>query len=140
MEARGRTGLRALGLLMELGAGTLRAVHGTREDKDPDGFPLLVRTGLPESLRDLLVRKGAMGPWDCRPCEGATLGDLDLLALRDALQRMGVFTVERGIEPYLEEGVQLSPFVPSLCVAESLTRTLRPRNYAILLLDRKSVV
>lgn len=139
------------GLLGALGAGRLRAVPanelqnlgggdvacGVREDNGSYGFPLLVRTGLPASLRDLLVRKALLEPWDLRPCDGATVGDIDLLALRDALQRMGVFTVERGIEPYLEEGVQLSPFVPSLCVAEPLTRTLRPRNYAILLFGRE---
>jgi ATP-dependent DNA helicase RecG len=92
------------------------------------------RNGL---LRDLLVRKGAMEPWDRRPCNGATASDLDLLVLRDALQRMGVFTIDRGVEPYLVEGVLLSPFVPSLCVAEPLTGVLRPRNYAILLFGRE---
>lgn len=88
-------------------------------------------------LRDLLVRKGTMEPWDRRPCNGATVGDLDLLELRDALQRMGVFTPERGVEPYLVEGVQISPFVPSLCIAEPLTGVLRPRNYAVLLFGRE---
>jgi ATP-dependent DNA helicase RecG len=88
------------------------------------------RNGL---LRELLVRKGAMEPWDRRPCNAATVRDLDLLVLRDALQRMGVFNLERGVEPYLVEGVQLSPFVPSICVAEPLTGALRPRNYAVLL-------
>ncbi len=91
------------------------------------------RNGL---LRDLLVRKGAMAPWDRRPCNGATVDDLDLLSLRDALSRMGVFTVDRGVEPYLADGVQISPFVPPLCVAEPLTGVLRPRNYAILLFGR----
>lgn len=89
------------------------------------------------TLRDLLVRKGAMEPWDRRPCNGATVNDLDLLGLRDALQRMGVFTPERGVEPYLAEGVQITPFVPSLCIAEPLTGVLRPRNYAILLFGRE---
>lgn len=84
-------------------------------------------------LRDLLVRRGAMEPWDRRLCNGATTNDLDLLALRDALQRMGIYTPERGVEPYLAEGVQISPFVPSLCVAEPLTGVVRPRNYAVLL-------
>lgn len=88
-------------------------------------------------LRDLLVRKGAMEPWDRRPCGGATADDLDLLTLRDALQRMGVFTPDRGVEPYLVEGVQISPFVPSLCIAEPLTGVLRPRNYAVLLFGRE---
>jgi ATP-dependent DNA helicase RecG len=60
------------------------------------------------TLRDLLVRKGALEPWDRRPCTGATEGDLDLLVLREALQRMGVFSRETGVEPYLSPDAQLS--------------------------------
>ncbi|WP_437984780.1 ATP-binding protein [Sorangium sp. So ce117] len=92
------------------------------------------RNGL---LKDLLVRKGALEPWDRRPCNAATVNDIDLLTLRDALQRMGVFTLDRGVEPYLVAGVQLSPFVPSLCVAEPLSGVLRPRNFAVLLFGRE---
>jgi ATP-dependent DNA helicase RecG len=88
-------------------------------------------------LRELLVRKGVLEPWDRRPCNGATINDIDLLALRDALQRMGVFAPERGVEPYLEKGVQITPFVPSLCIAEPLTGVLCPRNYAVLLFGRE---
>lgn len=88
-------------------------------------------------LRDLLVRKGALEPWDRRPCNAATVNDIDLLSLRDALQRMGVFTPDRGVDPYLVEGVTLSPFVPSLCVSEPLSGVLRPRNYAVLLFGRE---
>lgn len=86
-------------------------------------------------LRELLVRKGTMEPWDRRLCNGATVEDIDLLALRDALSRMGVFSPDR-VEAYLTEGVQISPFVPSLCVAEPLTGVVRPRNYAVLLFGR----
>lgn len=85
------------------------------------------------TLRELLVRKGALEPWDRRACNGATVSDLDLLALRDALQRMRVFSADVGVEAYLSDDKQLSPFVPSLFVRESLTGTLRPRNFAILL-------
>lgn len=92
------------------------------------------RNGL---LKDLLVRKGALEPWDRRPCNAATVNDLDLLTLRDALQRMGVFTSDRGVDPYLVDGVQISPFVPSLCQAEPLSGVLRPRNYAVLLFGRE---
>jgi ATP-dependent DNA helicase RecG len=88
-------------------------------------------------LRELLVRKGALEPWDRRPCNDATTNDLDLLALRDALQRMGVFSPERGVEPYLGADAQISPLVPSLCIAEPLTGVLRPRNYAVLLFGRE---
>jgi ATP-dependent DNA helicase RecG len=89
-------------------------------------------------LRDLLVRKGALEPWDRRPCRGATVGDLDLLVLRDTLQRMQMFSAERGVEPYLSDEVQLSPFVPPLCAREPLTGVLRPRNFAVLLFGRET--
>jgi len=89
-------------------------------------------------LRELLVRKGAVEPWDRRPCSTATVNDLDLLALRDALQRMGLFSAALGVEPYLSDEAQLSPFVPSLCFREPLTGTLRPRNFAILLFGRQT--
>jgi len=91
------------------------------------------RSGL---LRDLLVRKGALEAWDRRPCHTATLSDLDLLTLRDALDRMGLLAQERGVERYLSEAAQISPFVPSLCVAEPLSGQLRPRNFALLLFGR----
>jgi len=89
-------------------------------------------------LRDLLVRKGALEPWDRRICSEATVNDLDLLAIRDTLQRMGLFSPEIGVEPYLSPERQLSPFVPSLCLRESLTGTVRPRNFAILLFGRET--
>jgi ATP-dependent DNA helicase RecG len=88
-------------------------------------------------LRLLLVRKGELEPWDRRPCPGATVQDLDLLALRDAFQRMGLYSPDQGVEPYLADGVQITPFVPSLCLSEPLTGVLRPRNYAILLFGRE---
>jgi ATP-dependent DNA helicase RecG len=87
-------------------------------------------------LRDLLVRKGAQEPWDRRICSGASVNDLDLLALRDSLQRMRVFSAATGVERYLSEENYLSPFVPSLCKREPLTGVLRPRNFAMLLFGR----
>lgn len=87
-------------------------------------------------LRELLVRKGAVEPWDRRPCAGATVNDLDLLALRDALQRMRLFDPERGVEAYFSDTASLSRFVPPLLAREPLTNTLRPRNFALLLFGR----
>jgi ATP-dependent DNA helicase RecG len=89
-------------------------------------------------LRELLVRKGALEPWDRRPCNGATEADLDLIALRDALQRMGAFSAEQGLQPYLSPDYSLSAFVPPLLAAEPLTGVLRPRNFAILLFGRNT--
>ena len=110
-----------------------------RNDEDAKHFvrvgrgTIEARNGL---LKDLLVRKGALEPWDRRPCNASTLGDLDLLVLRDALERMGLYAPERGVEPYLADGVQIAPFVPSLCTAEPLSGVLRPRNFAVLLFGR----
>lgn len=87
-------------------------------------------------LRELLVRKGVVESWDRRVCSTATVNDLDLLALRDALQRMGVYHPDRGIEEYLSDTKSLSPFIPALCVREPLTNILRPRNFATLLFGR----
>lgn len=87
-------------------------------------------------LLELLVRKGVIEEWDRRPCTTATVNDLDLLALRDSLQRMGVFHPDRGLEEYLSEAKSLSPFVPPLCYREPLTGILRPRNFAMLLFGR----
>lgn len=88
------------------------------------------------TLRELLVRKGAQQPWDRRLCTGATINDLDLLAIRDALQRMRVFSADRGVEAYLSDDAQLSAMVPPLCGREPMTNILRPRNFAILLFGR----
>lgn len=88
-------------------------------------------------LRELLVRKGAKAPWDRRICVNASLDDLDLLALRDALQRMGVFSAEKGVEEYLSADSQLNALVPPLCERESMTGVLRPRNFTMLLFGRE---
>ena len=110
-----------------------RNEEGTKHFVRVSRSTIEARNGL---LKDLLVRKGALEPWDRRPCNAATVGDLDLLTLRDALERMGVYTPDRGVEPYLADGIQISPFVPPLCVAEPLSGVLRPRNFAVLLFGR----
>ncbi len=110
--------------------GTEGAKHYVRVSRST----IEARNGL---LRDLLVRTRALEPWDRRPCKGATANDLDLLAIRDALQRMGLTTIDRSIDPFLNDGAQLSPFVPSLCITEPLTKILRPRNFAMLLFGRE---
>ncbi len=101
----------------------IRASRETRE----------ARNGI---LRDLLVRKGMAKPWDRSPCAKATVADIDLVALRDTLQRMGLYREEIGVEPYLSDSQALSTFVPTLFVREPLTQILRPRNFTMLLFGR----
>ena len=90
------------------------------------------------TLRDLLVRKGALEPWDRRPCGAATIEDLDLLALRDAMQRLRIPASGLSIPSFLSDERALSAFVPPLCAREQLTGTLRPRNFALLLFGRET--
>ena len=88
-------------------------------------------------LRDLLVRKGGAEPWDRRPCAQATEEDIDLLVLREGLQRLGLHRGGNGgAEAYLSTTLRLNIFVPPLLVREPLTGILRPRNFAILLFGR----
>lgn len=87
-------------------------------------------------LRELLVRKGIVEGWDRRICSSATANDLDLIALRDALQRMGVFDPSRGLDEFISDARPLSPFVPPLCYREPLTGILRPRNFSMVLFGR----
>jgi ATP-dependent DNA helicase RecG len=87
-------------------------------------------------LRDLLVRKGAVPPWDRRPCGAATTADIDLLVLRDALVRMSVIGAEGRAESFLSADAQIHALVPPLCELEPLTGIARPRNFAMLLFGR----
>lgn len=96
------------------------------------------REGRNGILRELLVRKNEVEPWDRRICSTATTNDLDLVALRDALQRMNVFDPLRGIDDYLSDTRSLSPFVPPLCGRDPLAGVLRPRNFAVLLFGRQT--
>ncbi|MCB9550256.1 MAG: putative DNA binding domain-containing protein [Myxococcales bacterium] len=92
------------------------------------------RNGL---LLDLLTLRGEREPWDRRPCGSASIADLDLVALRDTLQRLGRFDPQAGIEPHLSDEQTIHALVPSLCVREPLSGELRPRNFAILLFGRE---
>lgn len=91
------------------------------------------RNGL---LRDLLVRKGARPPWDRRWHPDATIDDIDLVALRDLLQQLGVWDEHRSLDHYLDPAHAAAALVPSFCIREPLTGTLRPRNFTLLLVGR----
>lgn len=90
------------------------------------------RNGL---LRDLLVSKSELPPWDNRPCSTATEDDIDLLILREGLIRARLKRLER-VEAYLSDSERISPFLPPLLVREKLSGVLRPRNFAMLLFGR----
>jgi ATP-dependent DNA helicase RecG len=112
-----------------------------REDQGAKHFVRVSRSTIEARnglLRDLLVRKGALEPWDRRAPNSAGEKDIDLLALRDALRRLGVnVDAAASVEQYLSDTVAISAFVPPLCAREALTSALRPRNFALLLFARE---
>ena len=91
------------------------------------------RNGL---LRELLVRKGPRPPWDKCWHPEATIDDIDLIAFRDLLHQLGLWSGNGSLDHYLDPAHAASPFVPSFCVREPLTDTLRPRNFTLLLAGR----
>lgn len=121
--------------------------HSYRQKTDTGKYYIRVgrqtveaRNGL---LRELLVRKGDIEPWDYQPCKTASIADFDLISLRDAMQRMGIFDPHRGLEPFLSDTTRLHALTPSLCVRDPLVQSpengladLRPRNFAMLLFGR----
>ena len=91
------------------------------------------RNGL---LRQLLVLRGDVPPWDVRPCPTATVDDLDVLALQAALQRMGVAADADRVRALISDTHQIHALVQPFCAREPLTGVLRPRNFALLLFGR----
>lgn len=83
--------------------------------------------------RELLVRKGEVEPWDRRFKADLSPTDIDLISLREYLQRMDLWEPSRDVADYLSDTRSLSSFVPPLMSKDSLTKRLIPRNFAVLL-------
>lgn len=94
---------------------------------------VMARNGV---FRELMVRKGAFEPWDYRIASNASVDDLDLLALREYLQRMGLWGSSNSLGDFLSDVNSISAFVPPLLCREKITQVLRPRNYAALLFGK----
>lgn len=84
----------------------------------------------------LLSAKGEVEAWDHRINPDATLEDIDLLALRDALVRMKRWDDDSDLARWLSPDIQLSIFIPPLCGILPHTTTVRPRNFTLLLFGR----
>lgn len=86
-------------------------------------------------LRELLVRKKALDPWDRRYTPNTTTENIDLIIFRDYLQTMGLWDPAAGVEKYLSNSESLSAFVPPLMKRENVTNALRPLNFTLLLFN-----
>lgn len=88
-------------------------------------------------LRELLVRKQALEPWDRRLCSNASLQDIDLLAFREVLQEAGLWNPSLSVEDYFAESMRLSALVPPLGGTRPLDSVLHPRNFAMVLFGKE---
>lgn len=91
------------------------------------------RNGL---FRELMVRKQDLEPWDRRMSPEARVEDVDLLVLRDTLQRMDAWDASRSVDDYLRPDQRIFAMVPPLCASMPLTNVVRPRNFSLLLFGR----
>jgi predicted HTH transcriptional regulator len=87
-------------------------------------------------LRELLIQKKEIEPWDKRICQKADTDDIDLLALREYLQEMKAWDKNKTLEDYLSEKERISIFVSPLTDKEKITGKLRPKNYSILMFSK----
>jgi ATP-dependent DNA helicase RecG len=84
-------------------------------------------------LRELLVKKNRLLPWDKRINSKANMSDIDLLSLREYLKEMGLWDNKKPLEEYLSATESLSSFIAPLAGKENLTETFRPKNFTLLM-------
>jgi ATP-dependent DNA helicase RecG len=94
---------------------------------------LEARNGL---LTELLIKKNRLEPWDHRINKSSAIQDIDLVALREYLQAMKLWSDKKTIDDYLSPGESISSFVPSLTDRVELTAGIHPRNFALIMFGR----
>ncbi len=87
-------------------------------------------------LRELLVKKKALEPWDRRINSNAGIEDIDLVVFRDALNDMRILEPNRSLEDYLADTSRLSEFVPPMTGKLGLNLPSKPRNFALLMFGK----
>jgi ATP-dependent DNA helicase RecG len=117
-----------------------RTAHALRITRQDSGIHYIrigketreARNGL---LRELLVKKNALPPWDRRLNENAKLVDMDIPYLRATLAEMGLD--KEFIELEGDFLKPLSALVPSLGDKRNFDTEIHPRNFTIALFGRE---
>lgn len=90
------------------------------------------RQAINGNLRNLLVRKNRLEPFDKRPCITARVTDISDYKLDSILQNAKILTPLKKPTDYISTTNKLAEFVPPLCV-ETREYGVKPRNFALLL-------
>lgn len=89
------------------------------------------------TLRELLVKKKALEPWDRRIDPRSGVADIDLVSFRDSLSDMRVLDPGRALEDYLSDTMRLSEFVPPMVGHLGMNVPAKPRNFALLMFGKE---
>ncbi|KPA10904.1 transcriptional regulator [Candidatus Magnetomorum sp. HK-1] len=92
------------------------------------------RNGL---LRELLIRKKQLEPWDRRINPKSKIENIDLIIFREYLQEMGLWSHNKSLEDYISDREKLSDFTPPLAGKIGLETILRLKNFSILMFGKK---
>ncbi len=91
-------------------------------------------------LTQLLIKKQKIEYFDKRINPGCSDSDIDVLVFRDYMQEMGLLSPGKALEDYFSDETQIAEFVPPLFGLVSLDKTLRPRNFTLLMFGKKSSI
>lgn len=91
-------------------------------------------------LTQLLIKKQKIEYFDKRINPGCSDVDIDILTFRDYMQEMGLLSPDKALEDYFSNEAQIAEFVPPLFGVISLDKTLRPRNFTLLMFGKKSSI
>ncbi len=91
-------------------------------------------------LTQLLIKKQKIEYFDKRINTACSENDMDVLVFRDSMQEMKLLSPEKALEDYFSDEEQIAAFVPPLFGRVSLDRTLRPRNFALLMFGKKASI
>ena len=88
-------------------------------------------------LRELLISKNQLAPWDKRINKEASVEDIDLVIFRDYLQEMKLWSPNKALEDYLSESERISEFLPPLVSSNLVDQVSRPKNFTLLMFGKQ---
>ncbi|MCC7429781.1 putative DNA binding domain-containing protein [bacterium] len=91
-------------------------------------------------LKELLVKKQQLAPWDKRTNKNGKIEDLDLVLFRDFLQETKLLFPNKQIEEYLSDKETLTDFIPPLLEKENLSDKLFPKNFTLIMFAKNPLI
>jgi predicted HTH transcriptional regulator len=91
-------------------------------------------------LTQLLIKKQKITYFDRRINTHSSEKDIDVFVFRDYMQEMGLLSPDKMLDDYFSDEVQIAAFVPTLFGRVDLDKTLRPRNFTLLMFGKKASI